>query len=41
LTALLVVLVLKITGTGAPVLASTTPELAPALSLPPPPLPLT
>ena len=32
------VLVLKTTGTP---LESTTPELAPALSLPPPPLPLT
>jgi len=38
---LVTVLVLKITGTGEPVLVSTAPELAPAFWLPPPPLPLT
>ena len=41
LTALVTVLVLKITGMGEPVLVSTTPEFAPAFWVPPPPLPLT
>jgi hypothetical protein len=39
LAAFVVVFVLNTTGTGEPVELSTTPVLAPAFSLPPPPLP--